>query len=107
MCAASALCLVFANSAGKSVAGQTDQYGNTSLIFSRQTLFADPKCYATFCNGGSRLRSSTLLSAYRDILFRERGACIHSFSQVNPNSLNAGAAGKTIAVQRAFVFPLG
>ncbi len=99
-------CLVFANSAGKSVPGRSDLYGNSSLIFSRQTSFADPKCHATFCNGGHRFRSSTLLTAYRDILFRERGACIHSFSQINPNSLNAGAAGKTIAVQKAFVFPL-
>ena len=99
-------CLVFANSAGKRVPGRSDLYGNTSLIFSHQTLFADPTCHPTFCNGGLRFRSSTLLSAHRDILFRERGACIHSFSQVNPNSLNAGAAGKTIAVQDPFVFPL-
>jgi hypothetical protein len=99
-------CVVFANSAGKPVPGRSDLYGSTSLIFSRQTLFAEPKCHATFCNGGQRFRSSTLLTAYRDILFRERGACIHSFALINPNSLNAGAAGKTIAVQKAFVFPL-
>lgn len=99
-------CLVFANSAGNPVPGRSDLYGNTSVIFSHQTLFADPKCHSTFCNGGPRFRSSTLLSAQRDILFRERGACIHSFAQVNPNSLNAGAAGKTIAVQDPYVFPL-
>jgi hypothetical protein len=48
-----------------------------------------------------------LLSSYHDFVFRERGACIHSFLQVNPNSLNAGAAGRTIAIENAFVFPLG
>jgi len=100
-------CLVFANSAGRPVPGRADLYGNTSLVFSRQTLFADPKCYPTFSNGGPRFRSSTLLSAHRDVLFRERGACIHSFLQVNPNSLNAGAAGRAIALENAFVFPLG
>ena len=99
-------CLVFANNAGSAAPGRADLYGCTSLVFSRQTLFSDPTCHATFCNGGMRFRSSTLLSAYRDVLFRERGACIHSFSQVNPNSVNAGAAGKTIALEHAFVFPL-
>jgi len=99
-------CLIFANSAGSKAPGQADLYGNTSLVFSQQTLFAEPKCHPTFSNGGQRFRSSTLLSAHRDVLFRERGACIHSFLQVNPNSLNAGAAGRAIALENAFVFPL-
>ncbi len=99
-------CVVFANSAGKSKPGRADKFGATSLVFSKQTLFADPSCHATFCNGGTRFRSSTLLAAQRDVLFRERGACIHSFAQVNPSSLNAGAAGKTIALHNPFVFPV-
>jgi hypothetical protein len=99
-------CLVFANSAGKRAPGRADLFGCTSLVFSPQTLFADHKYHPTFCNGGARFRSSTLLSAYRDVLFRERGACVHSFAQVNPNSLIAGSTGKTIALQNAFVFPL-
>jgi hypothetical protein len=98
-------CLVFANNAGSTTPGRANLYGSTSLVFSNQTLFSDPTCHATFCNGGVRFRSSALLSAYRDVLFRERGACIHSFSQVNPNSVNAGAAGRTIALEHAFVFP--
>lgn len=100
-------CLVFANCAGKSVPGRTDEYGNTALLFSPQTLFANAPCPLTFSNGGQRYRASTLLSAYRDMLFRERGACVHSFFQVNPNSLSAGPAGRTIALKNAFVFPLG
>lgn len=100
-------CLVFANSAGKSMPGRADLYGGTSLVFPPQALFAEPQCRPTFTSGGPRFRSSPLLSAYHDILFRERGACIHSFLQINPNSLNAGAAGKTIALENAFVFPLG
>ena len=99
-------CLVFANSAGKQVPGRTDQYGSTSLIFSKQTFFVDPKCHTTFSNGGQRFRSSTLLSAYHDVFFRERGACIHSFLQINPASLTAGPVGKACAVENASVFPL-
>jgi hypothetical protein len=100
-------CLVFANSAGKPVPGRTKQYGSTSLIFSRQNLLVDPTCHPTFSNGGSLFRSSTLLSAYHDVFFREGGACIHSFSQINPGSLTAGSAGRACAVENPFVFPLG
>jgi len=104
-------CLLFANSAGKSVPGRVeenqDEYGSTSLVFPPQTLFMEPECSPTFSNGGPRFRStSTLLSAYHDVVFRECGACIHSFLQVNPNSLIAGPAGRTVALENAFVFPL-
>jgi len=99
-------CLVFANGAGKTGPGRTDQYGSTSLIFSRQAQFDEPTCHSTFSNGGKRFRSSTLLSAHRDIFFRECGACIHSFAQINPASLIAGPAGRTYAVDNAFAFPL-
>ena len=99
-------CLVFANTAGKNVPGKADGYGCTSLVLTRGAPFSDPKCHPTFSNGGARFRSSTLLSPYRDVLFRERGACIHAFAQVNPNSVNAGAADRTIAIEKAFVFPL-
>ncbi len=100
-------CLVFANSAGKSAPGRADDYGNTALLFAPQTLIAKTDCHPTFSNGGVRYRSNTLLDACRDVLFRERGACVHSFFQVNPGSLSAGPAGRTIALQKPFVFPLG
>ena len=100
-------CLVFANSAGKSAPGRADDYGNTALLFAPQALFAKTGCLPTFSNGGVRYRSNTLLDACRDVLFRERGACVHSFFQVNPGSLSAGPAGRAIALQKPFVFPLG
>ena len=99
-------CLVFANSAGLPSPGRATEFGGTSLIFSPQAQFAPPSCYSTYSNGGPRFRSSTLLSPYRDVFFRERGGCIHSFVQVNPGSLNAGAAGRLLPVERPSVFPL-
>lgn len=99
-------CLVFANSAGNAVPGLADKYGGTSLIFSQHAQFDEPTCHPTFSNGGQRFRSSTLLSPYRDVFFRERGACVHSFAQINPASLIAGAAGLKYAIENAFVFPL-
>lgn len=99
-------CLVFANNAGHPGPGHTTEFGGTSLIFSPQAQFAKPDCHSTFSNGGQHFRSSTLLALYRDVFFRERGACIHSFVQVNPRSLNVGAAGRTLPIERPFVFPI-
>ena len=99
-------CLVFANSAGKASPGRTNIRGGTSLIFSDQAQFDEPVCKPTFSNGGRRYRSSTLLSPYKDIFFREGGACIHSFVQINAGSLAAGPAGRMLAVEQAFVYPL-
>lgn len=99
-------CLVFANSAGKELPGRTSTYGSTSLIFSGQAQFEEPVCKSTFSNGGLRYRSSRLLSYQKDIFFRECGACIHSFVQINAGALTAGPAGKTLAVEQASVYPL-
>lgn len=99
-------CLVFANSAGQASPGRAKLYGNTSVVFSTQSLFSDPDCPPTFSGDSPRFRSSTLLKDYKDMLFRENGACIHSFVQVNPNSVAGGAAGRTLALENAFVFPL-
>ena len=99
-------CLAFVNAAGKNSPGRVDEFGGTSLVFSKSTLFDKPKCHPTFSNGGMKFRSSTLLDDYRDVFFREGGACIHSFAQINPDSLNAGAAGRSFAVDRAFVYPM-
>ena len=99
-------CLVFANCAGLPDPGRTTKYGGTSLIFAPQAQFAKPDCYATFSNGGLPFRSSNVLSPYRDVYFREGGACIHSFGQVNPAAINPGAAGRMLPLQNPFVFAL-
>ncbi len=97
-------CLVFANTAGLAVPGRTVEFGSCSLVLSPQSLFSDPNCAPTFSNGGRRFRDgSNLLHNYKDIVFRERGACIHSFVQVNPGSLAAGPAGRSLAVENAHV----
>jgi hypothetical protein len=101
-------CVVFANSAGKPAPGKTDRYGGTSLVFSATTNFTKAECSPTFSSGGPRFRdNSTTLNPYYDVVFRERGACILSFVQVNPGAVAAGAANRTIAVENAELFPIG
>ena len=100
-------CIVFANSAGRADPGIAEYFGHSSLIFSQHTLFRMPRCYGTFCSGGPRFRRNGVIRHHKDFLFRERGACIHSFEQVNPASIRAGAPGNTIALKKPFVHPLG
>ena len=100
-------CLVFANTAGRPEPGSVESYGHTSLILPEQTRFRMPKCYGTFSSGGPRFRRHAVIGHHKDCLFRERGACVHSVKQVNPDALRGGAAGRTIALQNPFVHPLG
>ena len=99
-------CVVFVNSAGNARPGRIEENGDTSILFAAQTLFRDPECHPTFCNGGPRFRQNGVLAGHKDLLFREGGACIHSFEQMNPGSLTAGAPGSTIALRNAFVHPI-
>jgi hypothetical protein len=100
-------CLVFANTAGRAAPGRTSEFGGFSVVSSPQSLFKQPTCVPTFSSGGPRFRdNSNLLASYKDTFFRERGACIHSFAQINPGSLLAGPAGRRLAIENAFVFPL-
>jgi hypothetical protein len=100
-------CVVFANTAGLPKPGRVQKYGSSSLIFSASTLFEKPTCPMTVANGGPDLRgNSTILNPYHDVVFREGGACIYSFVQINPGSLVAGPAGRSPAIENAEVFPV-
>lgn len=99
-------CLVFANSAGKPAPGRSELYGGTSVVFSPKTLFQETTSRPTVAKGGQRFRGNQVLNPFRDTYFREKGACIHSFVQINPDSVTAGAANRSFAVDRPLVFPL-
>ena len=98
-------CLVFANSAGKAVPGPCETFGGTSLIFTQRTTFSEETSRPTVSKGGERFRKSTLLGNFRDAYFREKGACVHSFIQVNPDQAG-GADARAFALEHPFVFPI-
>ncbi|MES3021728.1 MAG: hypothetical protein V4857_09120 [Pseudomonadota bacterium] len=97
-------CLVMANVAGKAVPGTADKYGQSALIFATDK-FMKPENMPTFCAGGEFQRPGNPLENFKDSVFRERGACIHSFRQLNPAALAPGAAGKGFALAYATVHP--
>lgn len=97
-------CLVMANVAGKAVPGAAHEFGQSAVIFATDK-FMKPENMPTFCGGGASQRPNNPLENYKDSMFRERGACIHSFRQLNPSALPPGAAGKRHALAYATVHP--
>jgi len=97
-------CLVMANVAGKGVPGKAEEYGRSAVIFS-QSRFARPGCMPTYCNGGALQRGGAILENFRDAVFRERGACIHSFLVTHPLTLPTGSAGRRLALRETSVHP--
>lgn len=101
-------CLVMANAAGKAQPGYASQFGGSSVLHSSLAPFDKPKCQPTYGNGGPRQRASNQLGQVKDALFRERGACIHSFLQRNPASIVPGPAGRSLlALDRPHVHSIG
>ncbi|MCL6262710.1 hypothetical protein [Craterilacuibacter sp. RT1T] len=97
-------CLVMANVAGNVAPGVAKEYGQTALIFAANK-FMKPENQPTYCAGGEFQRPGNQLENLTDTVFRERGACIHSFRQRNPSCLPPGAAGREFALANATVHP--
>lgn len=97
--------LIMANVAGKPVPGATETFGRSAVI-SANTKFNNHDCPPTFCHGGEAQRPGNPLENLKDAVFRERGACIHSFRLLNPSVLPLGAAGRRFVVDEATVHPI-
>lgn len=97
-------CLVMANVAGKAAPGKVNRFGQSAVIVTANR-FSVPECMPTYCNGGHPLRPGAPLENLRDALFRECGACIHSFLVRHPSTLPIGSAGHRFALREAMVHP--
>lgn len=97
-------CLVMANVAGRALPGRTSHHGQTAILHA-SNVFTKSTCAATVSNGGGPYRPGNPLENISDSLFREGGACIHSFVQANPTQVPQGAAGKGAALREATVHP--
>lgn len=99
-------CLVMANVAGKGTPGMAEEFGQSAVIVT-PNRFSRPGCMPTYGNGGASQRGGNILENFRDAVFRERGACIHSYLVLHPSTLPPGAAGHQFAVHRPTVHPFG
>jgi hypothetical protein len=96
-------CLIMANVAGKGAPGKAEKYGQSAVIVTNR--FSRPECMPTYGNGGSPQRGGSILENLRDAVFRERGACIHSFLVTHPSTLPQGTAGRRLALREPTVHP--
>ena len=99
--------IVFVNTAGSGEPGYCEKFGSTSVVFGPGPSFMTSGPRPTVSYEGHRYRDQNeqiLKSAQcTDVYFRERGACIHVFDQINPSSLHGGAASKAYAVDNGEV----
>jgi len=97
-------CVVFANTAGGRGPGRVKDHGGSALIFSPTAAVDLGKdCRATYTGRATLLRHSEQIARCKDALFREYGACIHSFSQSIPDFLTLDASGRILPIQKAVV----
>jgi hypothetical protein len=99
-----AACLVMVNVAGRGTPGKAERFGQSAVIVT-PSRFSRPKCMPTYSNGGATQRGGDVLENFRDAVFRERGACIHSFLVIHPSTLPPGSAGRRVALHEATVHP--
>lgn len=97
-------CLVMANVAGRGTPGQAEEFGQSAVIVT-PNRFSHPGCMPTYGNGGVSQRGADFLETFRDAVFRERGACIHSFLVIHPSTLPHGSAGRHFALREPTVHP--
>lgn len=93
--------VIFANTAGGAMPGRVQRYGYTSVILSPLAPFDLRGCHPTYSGVPDIVRRSDALTRCKDVVFREMGACIHSFSQYVPAFANLGAAGRSLPIRWA------
>lgn len=76
--------VLFANSAGIAYPGPCDEYGHSSLIFHSNSPYESEGSPPSYAVNTRRLRNNEGLQTCKDILFREKGQCVHSFRLFHP-----------------------
>lgn len=95
--------VIFANTAGGLLPGEYERYGYSSLVCSPNSPYDTKSCPPTFSINTKKFRNSDNLGRCKYALFREMGACIHSFEFCSPSFINLGLPGRTLLIRRAIV----
>lgn len=95
--------IIFANTAGGPIPGKYETYGYSSLVCSPNAPYDTNGCPPTFSVRTRKLRNTDNLGRCKDALFREMGACIHSFEFCSPSFINLGPPGRALLIKRAIV----
>lgn len=98
--------LLFANTAGGPLPGIYQNYGYSSLISSPIAPYDNKGCPPTFAVSTQKPRGTDSLGRCKEALFREMGACIHSFRFRFPSFVNLGPADRCFPIDEAIVYPI-
>ena len=95
--------IFFANTAGGFLPGKYRKYGYSSLIFSPIAPYDTNGCPPTFALMTQKLRGTDGLGRCKEALFREMGACIHSFKFRLPSFVNLGPTDRCLPIDETLV----
>ena len=99
--------VVMVCTAGSPMPGRPQSHGFSSLIFSPSCSFdAGETCRPTYSTATVKLRGSDALGACKDVVFRERGECVHVCSVRVPNFVVPDVTDRTGPLESAAVHPL-
>jgi len=80
-----------------------DKYGVSSIVFHPRANILSDGCKHTACFKKGKYRN---LNNCHDIVFREMGACIHSFEVPVPRFLQRAMGSLSLPIQQAEVYPI-
>ena len=95
--------ILFVNTAGGPLPAKYQRYGYSSLVCSPNASFDTNGCPPTFAIRTNKLRGNDNLGRCKDAVFREMGACIHSFGFCTPSFINLGPSGRSLIINKAIV----
>jgi len=95
--------IVFANTAGGPLPGKYRNYGYSCLISSPVAPYDCNGCPPTFALMTQKLRGTDSLGRCKEGLFREMGACLHSFKFRLPQFVILGPADRCLPIDEAVV----
>jgi len=98
--------IFFVNTAEGDKPGKYQKYGYSSVICSPNAPYDANGCPPTFALKTTKLRNTDNLGRCKEALFREMGACIHSFAFNTPSFINVGPTGRSFIIDKANIHPV-
>lgn len=95
--------LFFVNTAGGPKPGKYQTYGHSSLVFSPKVDFRSVACPPSFSVRTRKIRGTDCLGRCNDALFRESGACVHSFRFRSPSFIDPDSSDRCLPIDKANV----
>jgi hypothetical protein len=96
--------VVHANTAVSRYPARTGKGGFSACVFSPSAQFDCKCCRPTVCMQPSSLRANKTLERCHDIVFREMGECIHTFTVRVPRFVTPDATDRTYPLSSAHVY---